>query len=426
MEAATPLPFSSVHVRNGRLAIDGLVVDDECAVRQAAERDDPARFVVEAIEIGARVLDREQAATDTDFVKLEFERAAHELKQEFTDRAKGVADRLDQKVEEAFGAEHGHVARVLARHFGDDSTGAVQHRVKAVLDEVAKTMRDDLRKQLTSDTTDNPIVAIQRSSLKVIRDSTTAQNEALAAMTGKLEALRLQVTELRAEKQRLEEVSAAESRGTAKGRTYEEAVFEALDTIATSRGDACEALGDLRGDDGKKGDVLVSVDACSGPARGRIVFEAKDVRNLTRPRALDYLERSLANRGAEYAVLVMPSEDQMPPRCNPLREINGDKLFVTYDPGDGSTLALEVAYSLARARVLMARDADGGLDTGAVRAEVERAIGALEETRRIKQQLTHAQSGVSGARQVLEAMEAGVKAHLAAIQSLLDAEGAAA
>ncbi|MBW3665790.1 MAG: DUF2130 domain-containing protein, partial [Actinobacteria bacterium] len=111
---------------------------------------------------------------------------------------------------------------------------------------------------------------------------------------------------------------------------------------------------------GKKGDVLVSVDACSGPARGRIVFEAKDVRNLTRPRALDYLERSLANRGAEYAVLVMPSEDQMPPRCNPLREINGDKLFVTYDPADGSTLALEVAYSLARARVLMARDAGDG------------------------------------------------------------------
>ncbi|HEV2820078.1 MAG TPA: hypothetical protein VGW11_06185, partial [Solirubrobacteraceae bacterium] len=153
MEAATPLPFSSVHVRNGRLAIDALVIDDQCAVRQAAERGDPARFVVEAIEIGARVLDREQAATDTDFVKLEFERAAHELKQEFTDRAKGVADRLDQKVEEAFGAEHGHVARVLARHFGDESAGAVQHRVRAVLDEVAKTMRDDLRKQLTSDTT---------------------------------------------------------------------------------------------------------------------------------------------------------------------------------------------------------------------------------------------------------------------------------
>jgi polyhydroxyalkanoate synthesis regulator phasin len=422
MEAATPLPFSSVHVRNGRLAIDSLVVDDQCAVRQAAERGDPARFVVEAIEIGARVLDREQAATDTDFVKLEFERTARELNQQFTERATKVADRLDQKVEEAFGAEHGHVARVLARHFGDESTGAVQHRVKAVLDDVAKTMREDLRKQLTSDTTDNPIVAIQRSSLQVIRDSTTAQNEALVAMTGKLEALKLQVSELRAEKQRLEDVSAAESRGTAKGRTYEEAVFEALDTVATSRGDGCEALGDLRGDDGKKGDVLVSVDACAGPARGRIVFEAKDAQNLSRPKALDYLDRALANRGADYAVLVMPSADNLPARSNPLREINGDKLFVTFDAEEGSTLALEVAYSLARARVLMARDAEGGLDTGAVRAEVERAIGALEEVKRIKTQLTHAQNGVKGARDIVEALESGVKAHLTAINVLLDAQ----
>ncbi len=422
MEAATPLPFRSVSVRNGRLAIDSLVVDDPCAVRQATERDDPARFVVEAIEIGARVLDREQAATDTDFVKLEFERAARELKQEFTDRAKKVADRLDEKVEEAFGAESGQVAKVLARHFGDESSAAVQHRVKAVLDEVAKTMREDMRKQLTSDTEDNPIVAIQRASLKVIRDSTAAQNETLGAMAGKLEALKLEIADLRAEKQRLEDVSAAESRGTAKGRTYEEAVFEALDAIATSRGDGCQALGDLRGDEGRKGDVLVSVDACAGPPRAHVVFEAKDVRTLSRPKALDYLDRSRVNRGADYAVLVMPSEDHLPARSNPLREINGDKLLVTYDPEDGSTLALEVAYSLARARVLMARDADGGLDSAAVRAEVERAVGELEDTRRIKQQLTHAQNGVAGAREVLEAMEAGVKAHLSAIHALLDAQ----
>lgn len=421
MEAATPLPFSSVAVRNGRLVIDTLVVDDECAVRLAAEREEPARFVTEAIEIGARVLDRELASANTDFVRLEFERAARELKQEFTERAEGVADRLDKKVDEAFGAEHGHVATVLARHFGDESSAAVQHRVKAVLQEVAGTMREDLRKQLTSDTQDNPIVAIQRASLKVVRENADQQAANLRAMTDKLEALKLEVADLRAEKQRLEEVSAAEERGTAKGRTYEEAVFEALDALATSRGDACEALGDLRGDDGKKGDVLVSVEACTGPPRGRIVFEAKDTRGLSRPKALDYLDRALANRAADYAVLVMPSEQHLPARSNPLREVNGDKLFVTFDPLDGSTLALEVAYSLARARVLLARDGEGGVDAGAVRGEVERAVNALEDVKRIKTQLTHASNGVSQAREILEGLETGVKAHLSAIEGLLAA-----
>ena len=87
---------------------------------------------------------------------------------------------------------------------------------------------------------------------------------------------------------------------------------------------------------------------------------------------------------ADYAVLVVSSEGKLPARTHPLREFNGDKLFVTFDPDEGSTLALEVAYGLARARVLMARAADGGLDTAALHAEVERAQGAMEDVRRIK------------------------------------------
>ncbi|HEV2770648.1 MAG TPA: hypothetical protein VGV40_10735 [Solirubrobacteraceae bacterium] len=420
MEAATPLPFSSVAVRNGRLVIDSLVVDDECAVRLATERGDAARLVVDAVEIGARVLDREQAAAHADFVKVEFERAARALKDEFTDRAKGVADRLDQKVDETFGAEQGQLARVMARHFGDESSAAVQHRVRAVLQEVAGTMREDLRKQLTADTQDNPIMAMQRASLKVVRENADQQATTLRAMGDKLEAMKVELAELRAEKQRVAEVAAAEERGTAKGRTYEEAVAEALDSLAAARGDACEAVGDVRGETGKKGDVVVGIDACSGPARGRIVFEAKH-RRLSRNEALAELDGALADRAADYAVLVVPADDKLPARSNPLREVNGDKLFVTFDPDDGSTLTLEVGYALARARVLLARDGDGGVDAGAVRGEVERALNALEDVKRIKTQLTHASNGVSQAREILEGLETGVRAHLGAIEALLAA-----
>ena len=49
MEAAIRLPLTQVYVRNGRLQIEQLTVDDETAVRLAADRDDAARFVTEAI-----------------------------------------------------------------------------------------------------------------------------------------------------------------------------------------------------------------------------------------------------------------------------------------------------------------------------------------------------------------------------------------
>ncbi|HWC27921.1 MAG TPA: hypothetical protein VG474_15125, partial [Solirubrobacteraceae bacterium] len=130
-------------------------------------------------------------------------------------------------------------------------------------------------------------------------------------------------------------------------------------------------------------------------------------------------------RAADYAVLVVPGDDKLPARTHPLREFNGDKLFVTFDPQDGSTLALEVAYGLARARVLTARAAGGGIDEGALRVEVERAQGAMEDVRRIKSQLTNATGGIEEARTILEAMATGVRGHLAAIERLLADAGAA-
>lgn len=409
-----------VSVRNGRLMIDGLLVDDETLVQLAEESEDPAQLVRDALVIGARVLDREQAGTNTDFVRAEFERSARELKDEFTQRAKAIADRLDEKVDETFGPEDGHVSKLVARHFGDDSTAAVQHKVRKVLDDVAAQMREDLRKQLTSDSADNPIVAIQKASLGVMKQNADQQNTHLRTMAEKMEALRVELAQLKAEREKLEELDAERDRGTAKGRTYEEALVDALDTLANARGDVCEGVGDFGGEGGRKGDAVIAIDACGGPARGRIVFEAKN-RRLSKKEALEELDGALRTRSADYAVLVVPSDEKLPARTNPLREFNGDKLFVTFDPQDGSTLALEVAYGLARARVLQARSETDRVDPDAVRAEVERAQGGMDEVRRIKTQLSNARTGIDNAQGIVETMATTVRGHLARIDDLLAA-----
>jgi Uncharacterized protein conserved in bacteria (DUF2130) len=418
MEAATSLPFARVHAGNGQLAIDFLVVEDETAARLAAEREDPVRFVVEAIEIGARVLDREQTGANAEFVRAEFEKTARQLDGEFVERARQIAERMEQKVDEVFGPEHGHVTRTLARHFGDESSVAVQNRVKAVLAEVSVQMREDLRKQFSADSDSNPLAVFQRAHLAVAKQIADQQTEQLRGTNARLEAMRVEIAELRSEKEKLAQIAAVEEKGTAKGRDYEEAIAEALADLAAARGDDCEAVGDVRGEGGRKGDVVVAIDACAGPARGKIVFEAKNSK-LSKNEALAELDGALETRAADYAVLVVSSEAKLPARTNPLREFNGDKLFVTFDPDEGSTLALEVAYGLARARVLMARAADNGIDTAALGVEVERAQGAMENVRRIKSQLTNATTNIDEARKILDAMATGVRAHLAAIEVLL-------
>ncbi len=179
-------------------------------------------------------------------------------------------------------------------------------------------------------------------------------------MREQMVALKLELQGLRSEREKALDVAAEHARGTAKGRPYEEAVAEALDAIARGMGDDCDAVGDFRGGGGRKGDVVVDIDGCAGAARGRIVFEAKNSRK-GRKEALAELEDAMAQRGADYGVWVVPSEDRLPARAPALREVGGDKLFVVFDPEEGSRLALEVAYSLARARVLMAKGGVEGL-----------------------------------------------------------------
>jgi len=423
MEAATPLRQPRITVLANRLIVDGLTVEDLAAVELVRARteagEDPARVVADAIEIGARVIDREQTGVNADFVRSEFERSARDLDREFVERARKVADRLDQKVDEVFGPEHGHVTRALERHFGDESSVAVQNRVKALLGEASVAMREDLRKQFSSDSESNPLAGFQRASLAVIKQSSDQQVDRLGKMTETIQALQIEVERLRADKVRTDEVAAEADRGTAKGRTFEAEVAEALDRIAVAQGDDCDAVGDFKEATGKTGDVVVALEACRGPARGRVVFEAKTGR-LTRRKALEELDRALEERNADYAVLVVPSEDRVPARLQTLREYNGDKLVVCFDPEDGSSLSLEVAYSLARARVLMARGEGDGVDAAALREAVERATGAMAEVQRVKQQLTGAKTSIDKAAEILQTMAAQVRGQLAQIESLLD------
>jgi hypothetical protein len=420
--AATPLRQARVSALIGRVIIENLIVDDPCAADVVRARqdagEDPARVVTDAIEIGARVLDREQAGATVEVLRQDLENASKEVEQRLGQTSEAVVTELRTRLEEAFGPDSGHVTRVLARHFGAESSTAVQHQVRVAVAELLNESREKLFKQFSSADESNPLAAFQRAAVAAIRQSSDQQHAHLREMNGRIGELQLELQKLQAEKAKAIEVAAEHDRSTAKGRPYEEAVFDAVDAIAAGQGDDCDAVGDLPGVGGRKGDVLVGIDGCNGPPRGRIVFEAKNAQ-VPKKRALAELDEAMAQRDAAYAVWVVPSEDQLPARTQALREVNGDKLFVVYDPEEGSRLSLEVAYSLARARVLMARGDADELDASALRAEVERALGAMEDVRRIKQQLTHAANGIEGARAVLEELDRRVRLHLGQIDALL-------
>jgi len=423
MEAATPLRTPTIRtLGEDRLVVDGLVIQDESAVRLVRQReeagDDPVKVVVDAIEIGARVLDREQAGANADFVKSEFDKVSREVEAAFTERARDAGEKLEKQMEEVFGPESGHLTKVLEKHFSDDSSAAVQNRMRQVLDETTAKLREDLLKQFTSADGNNPLAEFKKGVQDTLREARQRDDEHQRALQDRLARFERELQALRDEKEKLEEVEAEREKGSAKGRTFEEGVAEALERIAEARGDACDAVGDQSGALGKVGDVVIEIDACNGPPRGRIVFEAKSGKPLTKPKAWQQLNSALDQRDADFAVLVAPSDDRLPARTRPLTEYNGDKLLVAYDPDDDTTLPLEVAYALARARVLMVRGDDATIDSGAIRDVVDRALAVIDDTRKIKLQLTGSKKGIEGAYDMLEEMENRVRGYLRDIEGL--------
>jgi predicted metal-dependent phosphoesterase TrpH len=422
MEAATPLRKPSVRTLGDRIAIEALFVDDDCAVRLVREReeagDDPAATVVDAIEVGARVLDREQAAANAEFVKAELERVAKDVEHGFDERARGVADLLERKVDELFGPENGQLAKELQKLFSDGSSASVQNRIRELVGEVMVASRQDLLRHFSSADGSNPLAEFKAGITRTVEQAVQRQHATQQALHQQLGEVEKQVEALRVEKQQLEQLEAERERGTAKGRSFEELVVEALDEIASAQGDDVEAVGDLKGTSGKTGDAVAAIGAAQGPAQGRIVVEAKD-RRLSRREALEELDRAKAERDADFALLVVPSEEEIPSKLQELREYNGDKLVVTLDPELGSRLALELGYRLARARVLMARGGGDEIDAGAVRDTVQRALQALEDVRRVKSQLSGVKTGVDKAYALIEQVADRVRAQLDAIEQLV-------
>ncbi|HVE69138.1 MAG TPA: hypothetical protein VNB64_11200 [Solirubrobacteraceae bacterium] len=412
MEAATPLRMPHVRTVGNAVAVDGVLVEDENVVRLVREREeaggDPLAPLLDAMEIGARILDREQTGANVEAVKGEMEKAARDLNEEFAKQAEAAAETLGAHLEAVFSPDAGYLSRALERHFSDGSADAVQHRVKALVADLMTKQREDIQRQFSADDGNNPLGDFKRMTLAAMSQNTERLDTTLRALLEKQNALEREVQRLHAERELEAGVAAERERGTAKGRDYEELVYEAVDAIASAQGDVAEPVGDRREATGKTGDVVVGIDACAGAPRGRIVFEAKTGK-LTRPKALAELDEARAERNADFAVLVVPGEEKVPARMAPLREVNGDKLIVTYDPEDGSRLSLEVGYALARARVLMARGGDDGLDSGALRDAIERALTAMEDVRRVKLNLTGATKNIDDARDVLDAMTARVR-----------------
>jgi hypothetical protein len=407
----------TVRALDGRIVIESLTVDDERAAHLVRERQQlgkPAADTVrKAIEIGSRVLDSEETTVNVDYVRRELDAGLGQLDQ-----------RLGGTIEE--GAEA--IAGQLAEKFGIERSDSVQAQIR----EIVSADRAELMRALTAEDPNNPLVALQvrigkklveveerhRSEVELLREAHATESR---VQQQRLSEMNERLARLLERESADERVAEAEAAGTRKGFTFEDRVDEAIERIATARGDCASHTG-VEGAEGggRKGDTLVELGAADGPAMGRIVFEAKD-KKLSKNAAWAELNEAMAARAAAFGVLVVAGEDRIPSGRDALTEYEGNKVIVAVDREEPDGLALEVAYRLAAARVGMARDRELTVDAVAVRDTAAEAVSLLRQAQAIRSTLTGIKTSSDKARAGLDTMVAAVQEKLDQIDSLIAA-----
>ena len=441
MEASEQLDINdsghgSVRAIGDRLVIEELVIEDDRTARVVRERAEagqkPAQTVRDAVEIGARVLEREGMAAEVDYVQREFERTASQVRQQFTDQARGLTETVQKELERVFGAEGGVMSKALeghadeltahiSRHFGDESSEAVQHRVRELVEKAMRESRDSLIKHFASDSGANPLADFKTGVNTTVTEAVRQLREEEQATRKKLETLQSDVVRLTEQTEAKKTLAEAEEAGTRKGRSFEERVCRAIDVVASARGDDASATGfDLGTGGSKKGDIVVEIGAADGPSRGRIVFEVKDSK-LTKPKAWAEMNGALQARDAGFAVLVVAGEEKIPAGQQELHEYEGNKLIVAVDPDEPAGRGLELAYRYARCRLLAAAEAELAVDAAGVQAAAAEAKALLGDARAIKGALTTATNSVEKARTGVETLVGSLLDRLDRIESMVAA-----
>jgi hypothetical protein len=432
MEAVHKLQFAeqSVELRGDAVVIDNLVVEDRTLVElveRRLEREIGAlETVTDALEIGARVLDREATSAEVDAIRHELERASAEAEHAFAERARTIGESLEKQFERFLGEDGGAMSKVLdahsdelaelvAKHFSGERSTAVQHEVQQLVAKALADSRQDLLRQFSAEDGHNPLADFKAAVVREVKRSGETHDkliEKIAQLEGEVRRLH-DATEAEAE------LAAERERGTSKGRAFEQHAFELIEAMAAARGDVAHHVGDERSaSGGKRGDIVIEVDAATGPSKGRIAIEAKDEK-LSKNRAWEILNSALRERDAAFAMLVVASDEKIPSGREPLHEYEGNKMIVTLDKESLDPRPLELAYRYARCRCLMAVERELQIDAAGVRDAAQEALSALKDAQRIRASLTGASNSVTSARQALDAMVQRVETSLARVESLI-------
>lgn len=368
-----------------RLYIQSLsVVDADIVafVERTPEPDRP-RLVADGVRVGLLAMRNVGMTVNVDFVGREFDQLLARLN---TANEKAEVA-LEKTLRDNFGDESGRLPRMLEEFLGD--RGKLRLFVTELFDDNRRDsamgrLRDLLGRYFDGD-----------SAILATMLDPTRQGSPLFQFRGEMAAGFKELGERLAALEAAATARADErSRGTAKGRDFEDLIEERLGLIARGAGDLLERTSTIDGTilRCRKGDFVLTLDPSrTGATPVRVVVECKNGRVQTRKLA-DEVGEARENRQAAAALVVFQPE-QAPAGIAPLQIVGGDVYCVVGDEDD--LAVLELAVRMARLLALLSlRDRAPRLDASLVLPAVQEIRDEVKALGSVKATLTSMQRSV--------------------------------
>jgi hypothetical protein len=328
----------SVAVKEQRIIISSLELIDEDLATYLAEFSDEMRGDVtrRALKIGLLALKGSTAIEKADYVEKEFGKLSQKLDQ----RVEKFVEEVEKHLDRVFGEDTGVMRNVLDKYLGaggkledlfdpyrKDSAIA---RMSTIFDQHFKGRDSVLYVLLDHSNPESPLALLKKdlvdNYLKEMRDR----------IIGK-------------------ELAAIESeKGTAKGREFQDLVFEKINRICQPFGDIPSYVADCTGKlpKSKVGDIVVDINpSYTSGSPLKIVIEAKDEYGYNVDKIMNELEKARENRDAHIALMAF-KPDTCPSTCYPFQQYGDDKMVCICDQDEPSDLSLNLAYRLCRIEAL--------------------------------------------------------------------------
>lgn len=346
-EGATNPPAVG-HIAEGWLEADNLVTSDPVFLEEAMSLEtelDVGQLCQQAFTLGVAVW--RYAGERSEMVNLEdqISRFREHVAETTGEAIAGLSKEINRVVEpdtglisESVTREMSRLSETISAAFDEDDKKSALSRIEAVVEDVSRQMvvqaSRSVSELLDPSSEDSPLGKLRGGIVREINGSMQGMATALGQVHTWLETQAA--------------VAVERDKGTAKGRTFEEAVGAVLSEIAAATGDGLEPTGDKAGHvaGSKVGDLVTTIQS-GVPTPARIVFECKDTR-LSHTKATEALDVATNNRDALVGLIVFSSQEKAPV-AGPLVRLGPNRYSVVYDPVSGDGLALRVAYQLARA-----------------------------------------------------------------------------